>query len=280
MFQEITPCAQGSWPVAAPRHPLLARSRRARRRRDDDHNSHTLEWVGPGRGSTGRRSGDRAGLARTPGTVPDPLVSSLLLVASLLLLLAFPGMYARQAEAAGWLGLVGHVLLAVGNVFFLVYAAGPLFTPAITGGEESATAFFLGMALILGLVLTAVATLRAKVSPRWSGILLLLATGVAFLFRGMVAEELPPIAGARSRTLVGVSLAVALSWIGGASREVQAKGRGDRLLFGEATCPRCLRRQTGRTYLSSIGPPTGAGTAVGASLRVPVTKFVPSWERA
>src|SRR5262245_34147022 len=46
-----------------------------------------------------------------PGGVPMPLGSLLLLVGSMLLMLALPGMYACHAETAGGLGLVGHVLL-------------------------------------------------------------------------------------------------------------------------------------------------------------------------
>jgi len=152
-----------------------------------------------------------------PGQFFSPLVSLLLLVGSLLLMLALPGMYARQAEAAGWLGLLGYVLLAVGNVLLIGFAAAPLFNPSITGlgEEESVAAFLLALALILGFVLTAVATLRAAVYPRWSGILLLVA-GVVFLFGFFVAEELPPIAEALSVALLGISLAVALAWIGAA----------------------------------------------------------------
>ncbi len=148
-----------------------------------------------------------------PGRFPTPLVSSILLVASILLMLALPAMYARQSEAAGWLGLVGYVLLEVGNVLLIVYAAEPLFTPQIKGLGESAAAFFLGIALLLGFVLTAVATLRAAVYPRWSGILLL-AAGVRFLFDFFVAEYLPPIAGQLGGAIFGMLFALALAWIG------------------------------------------------------------------
>jgi hypothetical protein len=63
-----------------------------------------------------------------PGRFPTPLASSMLLVTALLLMLALPGMYARQAEAADELGFVGHVLLAVGNVLLIGYAVGALFS--------------------------------------------------------------------------------------------------------------------------------------------------------
>ena len=148
-----------------------------------------------------------------PGRFPTPLVSSILLVGSILLMLALPGMYTRQSEAAGWLGLAGYVLLEVGNVLLIVYAAEPLFTPAITGLGESAAAFFLGIALLLGFVLTAVATLRAAVYPRWSGILLL-AAGAGFLFDFFMAEDLPPIAGPLGGAILGLLMASAFAWIG------------------------------------------------------------------
>jgi hypothetical protein len=47
-----------------------------------------------------------------------------MLVASILFMLALPAMYAHQAEAASRPGLVGYVLLEIGNVLYLVYAGG------------------------------------------------------------------------------------------------------------------------------------------------------------
>jgi hypothetical protein len=153
---------------------------------------------------------------RLPGAVPPmPLGSLLLLVGSMLLMLALPGMYARQAEAAGALGLLGHTLLAVGNVALIGFGAAPLFNPSVTGLDEEETIVggLLLLALLLGFVLTAVATLRAAVYPRWSGILLL-AAGVEFLLIFFGPEGLPSIAGAIIGVSWAVSLAVALAWIG------------------------------------------------------------------
>ena len=147
------------------------------------------------------------------GRFPPPLVSSLLLVASLLFMLALPAMYAHQSEAAGWLGLVGHVLLEVGMVIVIVYAAAPLFTPTIKELGQSAAAFLLGIALLLGFVLTAIATLRAGVYPRGSGILLC-ASGGGFLFNFLVAEYLPPLAGQLGVAIFGMLFALAFAWIG------------------------------------------------------------------
>jgi len=151
---------------------------------------------------------------RLLGGYPSPLVTLPLLLGALLLMLTLPGMYARQSQAAGWLGLGGHVLLEIGNVLLLVYAAAPLFTPASQPPGESAAAFILGIVLLLGLVLTAIATLRAAVYPRGSGILLLVA-GLGFLVSFFVAEDLPPIAGFVISSVFGMLLAAPLAWIGG-----------------------------------------------------------------
>jgi hypothetical protein len=143
----------------------------------------------------------------------SPVVDTILLAGAILLTLGWPGMYARQAGVAGWLGLAGYALLQVGNVLLIVAAAQPLFTPSIKGLGESAAAFFLAVSLLLGLILTAVATLRAAIFPRWSGILLL-AASAGFLFSFFVAEDLPPIAGPLSGGVLGLLLACAFGGIG------------------------------------------------------------------
>lgn len=155
------------------------------------------------------------GLLGLPEQFFSPQVCLLLLVGSLLLMLALPGMYARQAEAAGWLGLVGHVLLAVGNVLFLGFAAAPLLNPSIKGLEEEASvaAGVLALALLLGFVVTAVATLRARVYPRWAGILLL-AAGVGYLLSLFVAWALPLLAAVLIYVTAGATLVFAFAWIG------------------------------------------------------------------
>src|SRR5262249_8794780 len=150
-----------------------------------------------------------------PGPFFSPLVSLLALVGALLLMLALPGMYARQAEAAGWLGLVGFVGLSVGNVLLIGFAAGPLFNPSLTGlnAAVSVAGIVLGLAQLLGTVLTGVATLRAAVYPRGAGILLL-AVFVVSLLGFFVAWSLPPLGTALINVTAGATLALALAWIG------------------------------------------------------------------
>lgn len=77
----------------------------------------------------------------------------------------------------------------------------------------------LALAFSLGLLLTAIATIRAGVFPRWSGILLLIGTG-GFIFGFFIAELLPNVAGVLGITLLGIPFGFA--WIGVAMLRVRS----------------------------------------------------------
>lgn len=142
------------------------------------------------------------------------LANVLLFLSSILLLLSLPAMYARQADAAGWLGLIGHALLQTGILLFIVVSAPPLLYSSFDlPFENSLTAFLLGIALTLGLLLTSIATLRAGVFPSWAGILLLAGTA-GFFFNFFIAEWLPRFAGQIGGAIMGILLGLALAWIG------------------------------------------------------------------
>jgi hypothetical protein len=144
----------------------------------------------------------------------SPGIGLLFLIASIFLLLSLPAMYARQADAAGWLGLAGYVLLQAGILLLVLLAATPILYPALkTASGENMVVFLLGIAFTLGLLLTGIATIRAGIFPRWAGILLLAATA-GFFFDFFVAEVLPPIAGQLGSAIFGALLALALAWIG------------------------------------------------------------------
>ncbi len=144
----------------------------------------------------------------------SPLVSYLFLLAAILLLVSLPGMYAAQANAAGWLGLAGYALLQAGIVLFAMLATPGLWYPSINEPfPESVSGGLLGIALILGLLLTAVATIRAGVYPRGAGILLLIGMA-SFFFGFFVAEYLPSITSQVSGALLGSFLLLAFAWIG------------------------------------------------------------------
>jgi hypothetical protein len=141
-------------------------------------------------------------------------ISLLLLLSAVFLLLSLPAMYAKQAAAAGWLGLTGHALLQTGILLLVVLASPPLLYPSFTSAPgENPVVFLLGIALTLGLLLSGIATIRAGIFPRWTGILLLAATA-GFFFVFFVAEFLPAQAGQVGAAFFGILLALALAWIG------------------------------------------------------------------
>jgi len=120
---------------------------------------------------------------------PVAVIGSLIgFIGSVLVLLGLPGMYARQAKSAGILGLLGflfvwYVILFQGILITFtsvtivpmlvtdpatrhILAAGPLasFTPFSIPSE---------VGQVLGVLLLAIATLRARVFPRWISWLLI-----------------------------------------------------------------------------------------------------------
>ena len=99
----------------------------------------------------------------------------LIMVGALLVSLGLPGMYARQAERAGKLGLIGFMFPALAtNVITRSLLTGP---PPATYGRLILVALLLEL---IGPLLLGIATLRAKIFPSWTG-WLLIATPVIVL---------------------------------------------------------------------------------------------------
>jgi hypothetical protein len=143
-----------------------------------------------------------------------PGIAALALASTVMLLLALPAMYAVQADDAGTLGLVGHALLTTGLLLTVLVAATPLLHPSLNAPSgEHPLVFMLGIALVLGLLLSGIATFQAGVFPRPAAILLLAATA-GFFFVFFVAEFLPPAAGQIGSALFGTLLALGFAWIG------------------------------------------------------------------
>jgi len=168
--------------------------------------------------------GETAQYAFYPLWVPSHLLGS---IASVLILLGLVGLYARQSEKVGLPGLIGFILtfvgftLSAGALLFLsvvlipflaaegmdllVDPKGPLFT-------SSAMQFALGVgvpSLLLGLLLVAITTLRARVLPRWGAWLIILTiplgiVGGVFIF--FIGTSLQGIL----QTLLGVLLGLGL----------------------------------------------------------------------
>ena len=161
-------------------------------------------------------------------TILGPLNFSsneLAIVGGILALLGLPGMYARQAERAGILGLLGfllvwyvtlvqNVLLSFGNITVMSGMAARLIpqkleiimTPPPVWGPF----FTLSMVgQVLGVLLLAIAILRAGVFPRWIGWTL-----IATLVLG-VASFAPFVPEAVSN-LTGIVAALPIAGIGAA----------------------------------------------------------------
>ncbi len=100
-------------------------------------------------------------------------------------ILGLPGMYARQAQRAGILGLIGTALmvcyiLILGtfgsalNAVLLPFIA--THAPAIAQSEPPGLALFFTIGGLLGAVggiSLGIATIRASILPRWAGVLLM-----------------------------------------------------------------------------------------------------------
>ena len=144
-------------------------------------------------------------------------------------LLGLTGIYARQVEESGWLGLVGYILMSLWLVnlshftFIEVFVLPPLVTQAPTVVEsvlgiftKSAGEINLGalatlydlngfIGYMIGGTLLGIATFRARILPRWAGVLL--AIGALLV---PFAAVLPPVHEAK----VTIPGGLALVWLG------------------------------------------------------------------
>lgn len=158
------------------------------------------------------------------------IITSLKTAMCLLFLLGITGLYARQANKAGWLGLAGFLLLSLSwalqtafvfaEAFILPLLAttAPQFVDSVLGtlarGEASQVnlgalpliySLGCGVAYMLGGLLFGIATFRAGVLPRWAAVLL------------AVAATLTPLAAMlphQIQRLAAIPVALALACLG------------------------------------------------------------------
>ena len=134
----------------------------------------------------------------------------LLSVLAMLLLVALVGLYAGQAEAAGILGAVGFLVALIGTALFLgntwdrvflfpaLAQAAPAFMEADLSFSEKVGSVLSTGLLVIGWLVFAVSTLRARIYPRTAAVLLLI---------GVVVGAIPlPL----TTTIFGVAVA----WMG------------------------------------------------------------------
>jgi uncharacterized membrane protein len=138
-------------------------------------------------------NGEDLAAVNMPSWVPAHILG---FVSVTLMHLSLIGLYARQVEQVGWLGLVGFVLAFMGSAFAIVIQyvtstvipliaaqAPALFDQAMTPPSFAPPLFVLGF--ILGHVLFGFATIRARVLPRGSGVLVVV--GILLFFLGEVS---------------------------------------------------------------------------------------------
>lgn len=143
-------------------------------------------------------------------------------------LLGLTGIYARQAEKSGWLGLVGFVMLSLWFAIVLGYSFIEVFIlpsfatalPAFVNswmGMLNSTASEMNLGVLptlwtlagplylLGGLLFGIATFRAGLLPRWAGVLLAAGTILAPVAAFLPLDLQPKIA---------VPVGLALVWLG------------------------------------------------------------------
>lgn len=169
------------------------------------------------------------------------LVTLAELLGSSLFVLGLPGMYLRQTERAGKLGLAGFVLfffgiLLQGVVFPAIQVTvlpwlGQVAPKLLTANNLPGAVFLLlllaGLLQMIGSILLGIATMRARVFPRLAGILLL-ASGIIFLL------TIPNIPSPLGDLIEVASFAcLALAFIGcGRTLVTRAPAQGETVLSG------------------------------------------------
>ena len=108
------------------------------------------------------------------GSLSDYLIESAHAVAEAGMVGALLGLRARQAPAYGWLGVVGFALAFLGSVLLCAITVTAIISGDVLGEAFLGTIFISGvLGWLVGFPLLGIATVRARVLPRWCGVLLI-----------------------------------------------------------------------------------------------------------
>lgn len=156
-------------------------------------------------------------------------ITALKTVMSIFGLLGIAGLYARQVEESGWLGLAGYLLLTIFYALQMCFSfVEPLILPLLTTVAPTFVESYLGAAsgaggpmnlgvlgvvyqilpvlYLLGLLLFGIAIFRARILSRWAAGLLALSGPLAFVMVLLLPHWLERFAA--------VPMGIALVWLG------------------------------------------------------------------
>jgi hypothetical protein len=157
------------------------------------------------------------------------IITSLKTAMSLFGLFGLAGLYARQVEETGWLGLAGYLLLSIFYAVQMCFSfVEPLILPLLTtvaptfvesvlamasgaGGPMNlgalATVYSLVSVLyLLGLLLFGIAMFRARILSRWAAGLLAFSGPLAIIMVALLPHQL--------ERLAAMPMGFALAWLG------------------------------------------------------------------
>jgi hypothetical protein len=158
-----------------------------------------------------------------------PWVEGLLFVGFVLSTLGVPGLYLRQAARAGGLGFVGLGLLSLGLLgevslgaisTFIIPILGQWAPTFLTGSSSDKIPLVTFLVLILGTtllqavggILLGMASIRARVFPRWAGILLLASSILSLLIAPLQSSSLANLV----ELVANGTFFLAFAWFGSA----------------------------------------------------------------
>ena len=157
------------------------------------------------------------------------IITSLKTAMSLFGLFGIAGLYARQVEESGWLGLAGYLMLTIFYAVQMCFSfVEPLILPLLTTVAPTFVESVLGMAsgaggpmnlgalatvyslvsvlYLLGLLLFGIAIFRARILPRWAAGLLAFSGPLAIIMVTLLPHQL--------ERLAAIPMGVALAWLG------------------------------------------------------------------
>jgi hypothetical protein len=157
------------------------------------------------------------------------IITSLKTVMCIFGLFGIAGLYARQVEETGWLGLAGYLLLTIFYAIQICYAFAEVFilpqlttvapkfvesslaigsgaVPELNLGAFASLYGVLTILYLLGLLLFGIATFRARILPRWGAGLLALSGPLAIIMVALLPHQFGRLAA--------MPMGIALAWLG------------------------------------------------------------------